>query len=152
MDTKQIQELMTAFNDSDLARMKIKKDDFMLEMDKYSANVAPTAAPAAQPVAVATPAPVESATQSTPEVKKNENALHILSPMVGTFYAAPSPTAPDFVKVGDIVHKGQTVAIVEAMKIMNEIEAEFECKIVDILVKNGQVVEYDMPLFVIEKL
>ena len=72
--------------------------------------------------------------------------------MVGTFYMAPSPDSAPFVKVGDTVKKGQVIAILEAMKIMNELEAEFDCKILDILVSDGQAVEYDMPLFTVEKL
>jgi acetyl-CoA carboxylase biotin carboxyl carrier protein len=76
----------------------------------------------------------------------------INSPMVGTYYAAPSPDSSPFVKVGDTVKKGQAIAVLEAMKIMNELEAEFDCKILDILVIDGQAVEYDMPLFVVEKL
>ena len=76
----------------------------------------------------------------------------INSPMVGTFYASPSPEASVFVKVGDNVKKGQTLCILEAMKIMNEVEAEFDCKIVKILVEDGNPVEYDMPIFVVEKL
>jgi len=75
----------------------------------------------------------------------------ILSPMVGTFYSSPSPDSPSFAKVGDIVRKGQVIAILEAMKIMNELEAEFDCKILDVLLTNGQAVEYDMPLFIVEK-
>ena len=130
--------------------MKIKKDDFLLEMEKYVAPAVTTvtqqvAAPAIEVTPVVTPN-IET------ESKKSEDVLYIISPMVGTFYSAPSPTSSEFVKVGDVVRKGQTVAIVEAMKIMNDIEAEFECRIVDILVKNGQVVEYEMPLFVVEKL
>jgi acetyl-CoA carboxylase biotin carboxyl carrier protein len=72
--------------------------------------------------------------------------------MVGTYYASPSPDSPAFVKKGDTVKKGQTLAILEAMKIMNEIEAEFDCKILDVLVSDGNAVEYDMPLFVVEKI
>jgi len=72
--------------------------------------------------------------------------------MIGTFYASPSPEASNFVKVGDTVSKGQTLCILEAMKIMNEVEAEFDCKILKILVEDGNPVEYDMPLFVVEKL
>ena len=72
--------------------------------------------------------------------------------MVGTFYASPSPESPAFVSVGDTVRKGQTLCILEAMKIMNEVEAEFDCKILEILVKDGAPVEYDMPIFVVEKL
>lgn len=76
----------------------------------------------------------------------------IVSPMVGTYYSAPSPDSAPFVKVGDRVKKGQVIAILEAMKIMNELEAEFDCKIVSVLVSDGQAVEYDMPLFAVEKL
>ncbi len=72
--------------------------------------------------------------------------------MVGTYYASPSPESPAFVKVGDTVKKGQTLCILEAMKIMNEVEAEFDCKIVKALVEDGHPVEYDMPIFVVEKL
>ena len=72
--------------------------------------------------------------------------------MVGTYYASPSPESPSFVEVGSTVKKGQTLCILEAMKIMNEVEAEFDCKILEILVKDGSPVEYDMPIFVVEKL
>ena len=72
--------------------------------------------------------------------------------MVGTFYRAPSPDSPPFVKVGDRVSKGQTIGIIEAMKIFNEIDAEFDCKVLEILVEDGQPVEYDMPLFLVERL
>jgi len=72
--------------------------------------------------------------------------------MVGTFYAAPSPDSPAFVRKGDTVKKGQVIGILEAMKIMNELEAEFDCKILDVLVSDGQPVEYDMPLFAIQKI
>ena len=72
--------------------------------------------------------------------------------MVGTFYIAPSPGAPSFVKVGQTVKKGDTIAIIEAMKIMNEIEAEFDCRIVKALIADGQPVEFGMALFEVEKL
>jgi acetyl-CoA carboxylase biotin carboxyl carrier protein len=71
--------------------------------------------------------------------------------MVGTFYKSPSPDAAPFVKVGDVVKKGQTLCILEAMKIMNEIDAEFDCKIVNILVDDSSPVEYNMPIFEVEK-
>ena len=71
--------------------------------------------------------------------------------MVGTYYSSPSPDSPSFCGIGDIVRKGQTLCILEAMKIMNEVEAEFDCKIIDILVQNGAPVEYDMPIFIVEK-
>ena len=71
--------------------------------------------------------------------------------MVGTFYQAPSPDSPPYVKVGDKVKAGQTVCIVEAMKIMNEIQAEFDCEILEVLVEDGQAVEFDTPLFKVKR-
>jgi len=149
MDTRQIKTLMKDFDESSLSRLKIEKEGFSIEMEKatIAAPVANTVAiPQAPAVATTnTPAPSETPATST------HTGDYILSPMVGTFYEAPSPDSPPFVKVGDIVRKGQTLAILEAMKIMNELEADFDCKIVEILVKNGQAVEYDMPLFAVEK-
>lgn len=78
--------------------------------------------------------------------------LSVKSPLVGTFYRAPAPDAPPFVQVGDVVQKGQVLCIIEAMKMMNEIESEFSGKVVDILVENGQVVEYGQELFLIQKM
>lgn len=150
MDMRQIKVLMQEFDESGLSRLKISKEGFEMELEKsvgtVAAPVAPVAAPApAAAVSAAAPAP---AAVSAPAVSGDE----ILSPMVGTFYAAPSPDSAPFVKVGDTVKKGQVVAILEAMKIMNELEAEFDCKILDVLVSDGQAVEYDMPLFIVEKL
>lgn len=79
-------------------------------------------------------------------------AEEIKSPMVGTFYRAPAPDAEPYVHVGSVVQKGQVLCIIEAMKLLNEIEAEFTCRIVDILVENAQPVEYNQPLFKVEKM
>jgi acetyl-CoA carboxylase biotin carboxyl carrier protein len=91
--------------------------------------------------------------QSTAEAPQEtaDNADYIKSPMVGTFYQAPAPGKPPYVKVGDKVRAGQTVCIVEAMKIMNEITAEFDCEIVEILVEDGQAVEFDTALFKVKR-
>lgn len=106
------------------------------------------AAGAAQPAAAA-PAPTAEADQ--PAVVDEEAGLHgVTSPIVGTFYRAPNPDADPYVKVGDYVEKGQTLCIVEAMKLMNEIEAEAGGKIVEVLVENGKAVEYGDRLFRIE--
>jgi acetyl-CoA carboxylase biotin carboxyl carrier protein len=145
MDMKQIKTLMQEFDASGLSRMKISKEGFEMELDKATiaapAPVAVAAAPAAAPVTAPAPA-------AAPAISGDE----ILSPMVGTFYTAPSPDSAPFIKVGDTVKKGQVIAILEAMKIMNELEAEYDCKILDIRVSDGQAVEYDMPLFTVEKL
>ncbi|MGE4509463.1 MAG: acetyl-CoA carboxylase biotin carboxyl carrier protein [Sulfurimonadaceae bacterium] len=148
MDTKQIKSLMSQFDESGLSRMKLTQNDFSIEFEK-TITVAPVAHAVAAPVAVAAPSAPAAAPACAPaeELKGDK----ILSPMVGTFYSSPSPDSPSFVKIGDTVKKGQVIAILEAMKIMNELEAEFNCKIIDILAANGQAVEYDMPLFIVEK-
>ncbi|HHH73015.1 MAG TPA: acetyl-CoA carboxylase biotin carboxyl carrier protein [Sulfuricurvum sp.] len=147
MDMRQIKALLQEFDESGLSRLKISKEGFEIELEKAVTAVAPasTVTAAASPTPAAAPAPT-TAPAAVP------HGDEILSPMVGTFYSAPSPDSAPFVKVGDTVKKGQVIAILEAMKIMNELEAEFDCRILDILVSDGQAVEYDMPLFVIEKL
>lgn len=98
-------------------------------------------------------APVQEVKQEEPpkqEVVKADNLHKITSPMVGTFYAAPSPDAPPYVKVGDKVKTDTIVCIIEAMKLFNEIEAEINGEIVEILVQNGQLVEYGQPLFLVK--
>ena len=147
MKLDEIKELARIFGKSKLDKMKIKMKDFELEMEKESETPAPAAvavpAAAAAPV---TPAPAEMAA----EVPAKGDVIP--SPMVGTYYASPSPDSPPFIKVGDRIKKGQILCILEAMKIMNELDAEFDCKIIDILVADGEAVEYDKPLFVVEKL
>ena len=153
MNLKDIKELIRVFDKSGLSKLKLKQDDFEIAMQKGGEVVEVTTTqtqPSAQP---STPAQVPA--PNTPAEAKEEHPAkgeYITSPMVGTFYRAPSPDSPPFVKVGDTVSKGQTLCIIEAMKIFNEIEAEFDCKILDILVEDGQPVEYDMPLFLVERL
>jgi acetyl-CoA carboxylase biotin carboxyl carrier protein len=150
MDMKQIKALLQEFDASTLSKLKITQDSFSIELEKnigvavapvMAAPVAVSAAPAAAPMAAA----VEAA---APVVAGDM----IVSPMVGTFYSAPSPDSAPFVKVGDRVKKGQVIAVLEAMKIMNELEAEFDCEILSVLVSDAQAVEYDMPLFAVKKL
>jgi len=152
MKQDEIKELIKIFDESDVTKLKIEDKDFSISMSKevavaQTAVVTTTQAPAA-PALPAASAPTEAPSASEP---KKATGLTINSPMVGTFYQAPSPGSPAFVKVGDSVNAGQAVGIVEAMKIMNEIEAEFDCKILEVLVEDGQPVEFDTPLFVVEK-
>lgn len=104
----------------------------------------------------AVPAPLaaapkqESPVETAPAAKSTEGLHKIVSPMVGTFYKAPSPDSDPYVKVGDKVHDSSVVCIVEAMKLMNEIEAEVRGEIVEILVENGQLVEYGQTLFLVK--
>ncbi len=150
MDMKQIKTLVQEFDASTLSKLKITLDAFSIELEK---NVGVVQAPVmmAAPVA-AVSAPVVASAVSAESVSAPLIGDAILSPMVGTFYSSPSPDSPAFVKVGDRVKKGQVVAILEAMKIMNELEAEFDCEILEVLKSDGQAVEYDMPLYAVKKL
>jgi acetyl-CoA carboxylase biotin carboxyl carrier protein len=152
MDFKEIKELIRVFDKSELNKLKVKDAEFGITLQKgISGTVTTVSAPvAAAPVAIAAPVAV-AATESTEDAKVVCGET-INSPMVGTYYASPSPEAPVFVKAGDMIKQGQTLCILEAMKIMNEVEAEFDFKVIEVLVKDASPVEYDMPLFLIEKI
>lgn len=147
MTNREIKDLMRFFDASDITKVKIKNGEFSIDLQKGfdGSTVVSAPAPTAMPAA-----PVANDAPATP-ISKEKSGDSIKSPMVGTFYMAPAPGAEAFVKVGTVVKKGQAVAIIEAMKIMNEIEAEFDCRIVEILINDGQPVEFDMPLFMVEK-
>ena len=152
MKLEEIKELIRVFGRSKLGKLKVKDGEFEIAMQREGSEVVVSSAPAvAAPAPVAaTAAPAESAVVESAE--KELSGDIITSPMVGTFYASPSPDSPPFVKEGDTVRKGQTLCILEAMKIMNEVEAEFDCKILEVLVQDGQPIEYDTALFRVEKL
>jgi len=152
MKLEEIKELIRVFGRSKLGKLKVKDGEFEIAMQKEGSEVVVSSAPA-----IAAPAPVAPSAavidnSATETVEKELSGDIIASPMVGTFYASPSPDSPPFVKEGDTVRKGQTLCILEAMKIMNEVEAEYDCKILEVLVQDGQPIEYDTPLFRVEKL
>ncbi len=153
MDFKDIKELIRVFDKSELNKLKVKEGEFEISMQRGfegGVTTVTTSAPVAQVASIA--APVVTSTPVVESVAVAKSGDVINSPMVGTYYSSPSPESPSFVEVGSTVKKGQTLCILEAMKIMNEVEAEFDCKIIEILVKDGSPVEYDMPIFVVEKL
>jgi len=153
MTFKEIKELIEIFDESNLTKLNLKDKEFKIELDKTSGN------PVVQPqiVTETVSAPIATQTQTAPAITAptpttvEVSGETINSPMVGTFYKSPSPESPAYVKVGDKLKEGQTVCIVEAMKIMNEIQAEFDCEILEILVEDGQAVEFDTPLFKIKR-
>ena len=146
MDLEKIEGLVKIIENSSLTEFTIKEGDMKMTMSKL------THPPViASGVPMAPPAAAEA--EAFQEAKEEADDVQlILSPIVGTFYAAPSPDAPAFVKVGDVVKNGQTVCILEAMKLMNEIQSEFDCEIEAVLVSNEQKVEYGQPLFRVKKL
>lgn len=159
MDLKLIKNILEMISESDVNEVSLEEGDFKIKVKKqsevkqvnYTQPSAPQAAPA-QPAAA--PQPQQSAQSNTSENNPNEEQPEgetVKSPIVGTFYESPSPDSDPFVKVGDQVSKGDTLCIVEAMKIMNEIEAEFSGTVKKILVDDAQPVEFDQPLFIIKK-
>lgn len=153
MKAKEIQELIDYISNSGLAEVKIKTEEFELSIKKYaeSAQIVHTPAPSHEPVVTpaaiaAVPAP---AAVSTPAPAPS-NLVEIKSPMIGTFYLTPNPDSAPFATEGATIKAGQTVCIIEAMKLFNEIESEISGKIVKILVSNATPVEYDQPLFLVD--
>ncbi|WJW75194.1 acetyl-CoA carboxylase biotin carboxyl carrier protein [Thiohalobacter sp. IOR34] len=150
MDIRKVKKLIELLEESGIAEIEIHEGEESVRISRYSA-----AAPAA-PVAVTAPPPpppVAEAPAAAPAEAPNEElpAGHVVtSPMVGTFYRAPSPGASPFVEVGQRVNVGDTLCIIEAMKMLNQIEADKAGTIAAILVENGQPVEFGEPLFVIE--
>jgi acetyl-CoA carboxylase biotin carboxyl carrier protein len=159
-----VRELLRLINQTDITEILIERGDVKLHLKRGPLMQPVTAAPAAPQIAAVNPphAPVAPSPSVQPFITPppmpqgppaSMPAGHtILAPMVGTFYASPSPKDGPFVQEGDVIHVGERVGIIEAMKMMNEIESEFSGRVARILVKNAQGVEYGQPLMVIEPL
>ncbi len=155
MELEKIIELIHTVSESNLTQFTMEEGNLKISMktDKQTKVIAAPQAAAAVPAAVVTETvqaavPAQENAQQTQEEILDGNVVK--SPLVGTFYNAPSPDAEPYVKEGDTVKKGQVLAIVEAMKLMNEIESEFDGTVEKVLVSNEDVVEYGQPLFVIK--
>jgi acetyl-CoA carboxylase biotin carboxyl carrier protein len=148
MDQNEIKELIEFLVETDIAEFELERGDFKIRVKRASASLSASGTATADPPA-ASRAPVPSPVPlSAPAAAASEAGIEIVkSPIVGTFFEASSPGAPAFVKQGDSVAVGQVLCIVEAMKLLNEIESETAGQIVEILVANGQPVEYGQPLF-----
>jgi len=156
VEINDLEELIRLFEKSKLHEIEIEEEGKKIRLQKPQVL---SAAPITYPVAAApfAPAPANADTPAAPgpaatssESQLEEGLVTIDSPMVGTFYAAPAPGEPPFVQRGDMVDEGQTVCIVEAMKLMNEVGAKFSGSIEKILVENGEPVEFGQPLFAVK--
>lgn len=155
MDLKLIKNILNLISESEVDEVSIEEGDFKIKVKKTGTveqvtYTQPMAAPApAAPQVPAAPAPAaeQAGTPAAPAASGDT----VKSPIVGTYYKAPSPDSDPFIKIGDKVSKGQTLCIIEAMKIMNEIEAEFSGTVKEFLVEDGTPVEFDQPLFIIQK-
>ena len=158
MDLKEIQNLIKFVSNSGVAEVKLETGDIKITIKTTVEGNTPEItyvqqAPVAQPVTVAAPAAPVAAAPSTPSaqsVDDNSKYVTIKSPMIGTFYRKPSPDEPVFAEVGSSIQKGDTLCIIEAMKLFNEIESEVSGKIVKILVDDMSPVEFDQPLFLVD--
>ena len=152
MDLNEIKKLIKIVETSDIEELEIQEDKFQIRVTKgkgmYQMPMMPAMPAAPQQIVAPPPA---AAPDAPKEAARSANVIEVLSPMVGTFYRAPSPDSKPYVEIGDTIQPGKTLCIVEAMKLMNEIEAEVSGKIVEILVENAQAVEYNQPLFLVEK-
>lgn len=147
MDIRKIKKLIELIEESDIAEIEIKEGEECVRISRYSANTAPVAYSA--PV-MAAPAPAAEAPVMPASGEEKISGHVVKSPMVGTFYRSASPGSKAFVDVGQSVKVGDTLCIIEAMKILNQIEADKSGTVTKILVENSEPVEYGQPLFVIE--
>lgn len=152
MDIRKIKKLIELLEESDLAEIEVQEGEESVRISRGVQTGAPSPAGAVTPSGVPAPQPVaEPAPAEPPAAEPEQLQGHtITSPMVGSFYRAPAPGAPPFVEVGQRVNAGDTLCIIEAMKMLNQIESDKAGVIAAILVENGQPVEYGQPLFVIE--
>ena len=156
MDIRQLEELLRLLDEKDIAEFELEEEGMKLRIRKAAASLHPAPAASLVPMlvpAVASPAPAAVATEGASAAapaaaaEVDESLAIVKSPIVGTFYRSPDPNAPAFVQVGDQVRVGQVLCIIEAMKLMNEIESEVAGEIVKIHHENGQPVQYGEPLF-----
>lgn len=158
MDIRKIKNLIDLVDESTISEIEIIEGEGSIRISRNTqgaavAHIAPAAAPAYNPmqqIVATTAAPAAPQAAAEPAAPALPEGKVIRSPMVGTFYRAASPTSKSFTDVGATVNMGDTVCIVEAMKMFNQIEAEISGKVVSILVQNGEPVEFDQPLFILE--
>lgn len=140
MDIRKVKKLIELLQESGIAELEITEGDDSVRIRRYPAAAVSAPAPPT-PVAVEAPAPV---------VDTSPGGHQVTAPMVGTFYDSPAPGAKPFVQIGSLVGEGDVLCIIEAMKMMNQIEADVSGTVVSILIENGEPVEFDQPLFIIE--
>ncbi|MFZ9760340.1 MAG: acetyl-CoA carboxylase biotin carboxyl carrier protein [Candidatus Kapaibacteriota bacterium] len=154
MDLQYLKELLAIFDASSATELMIEEEGASVSISKRGPDQVVTQVASAPHTHVAAhgtqaqPAPAQAMPAAAPAAEENTHT--ILSPIVGTFYSSPSPDAPAFVQVGSRISAGQTLCIVEAMKLMNEIESDVSGTIVSILANNAQAVEYNQPLFIVK--
>jgi len=149
MDIRKVKKLIELLEQSGMSEIEIKEGEESVKISRYGNAPLMTPTIPQQPAAMVTPSQVESTTTAANKGSEVSGDL-ISSPMVGTYYSAPSPSAKPFVTIGQHVNKGDTIGIIEAMKIMNQIETDHSGTVVEILVKDGEAVEFGQALILIQ--
>ena len=151
MDIRKVKKLMELLEESGMSEIEIKEGEESVKISRYGNSPAPAQHPIQSFVQQQAPASSAPTSQTaSPNEQPQETGQSVTSPMVGTFYSAPSPTAKPFVSIGQKINQGDTVGIIEAMKIMNQIESDQSGTVVEILVKDGDAVEFGQSLIVVE--
>ncbi len=153
MDIRKVKKLIELLDESGIAEIEIKEGEESVRISRYAPGAPAAPAAVAAPIAVAAPlaAPAAAAPVAAAPVEPEEDGFEVTAPMVGTFYASASPGAAPYVQVGDRVNEGDTLCIIEAMKMMNQIEADVSGVVKSIRVQNGEAVEYGQTLVVIDQ-
>ena len=152
MDVRKVKKLIELLEESEIAEIEISEGEESVRISRYSTTVsADTLVPGKAAPAASIPHPGTTGEPTTPPTETETHGHEIKAPMVGTFYSGPTPGAKPFVEIGTEVMIGDTLCIIEAMKMMNQIEADTSGRIVSILVENGAPVEFDQVLFIIEE-
>ena len=151
MDIRKVKKLIELLDESGIAEIEITEGEESVRISRYAASVSPPQLVAPLPVPVAPAASAVAAAPVAATAEPEEDGFGVTAPMVGTFYSSPSPGSPSFVQVGDRVNEGDTLCILEAMKMMNQIDADVAGTIKSIRVQNGDPVEYGQILFVIDQ-
>jgi acetyl-CoA carboxylase biotin carboxyl carrier protein len=152
LDLEEIRAIIRLAAEADIAELVVEAGHVKVHVKKAAAAAPAPSAPAVLPsgAAAAAPAPAAPSDGGRPPSDGAGRYVPIAAPMVGTFYRAPKPDAPPFINEGDVVHRGQTVCVLEAMKMFNEIQSDVAGRIVRVLAENGAPVEYGQPLFLVD--
>ena len=152
IDFEEIRKVIALLEEKNLSVFELEVEDFKIKITRNLPAPAAAPAPVIQSAGTASASPGDASPALAPAAEVDASLLYVTSPMVGTFYRAPDPTAPPFVDIGDTVKKGQSLCIVEAMKLMNEIESDWDGTVVEVLAENAKPVEFGQKLFAIKPL
>ena len=150
MNLKELRELIELIKNSEVTELELEKSGVRVKIKKERGNVTAVSLPPVEAAAREAAATVMKESPPSPPPQERKGMVTVTAPVVGTFYRSPAPDADSYVEVGSLVKKGQVLCVIEAMKLMNEIESECDGRISAILVENAQPVEYGQPLFLME--